>query len=208
MKIKHSRHYTVSASSGSKHKLAVKATLSPYETWQHGTRYERMEFADRIIDQLVDEFGKSISSDAYGMIMDLAEDLGYGNRDALENAIYDIYEEDTGIIIASTVVNANVNTSGYGDSRDAGSPEEKTQYVTALSEGVIKELNDQIEYSTFIYEISDSTVTFSEKTDLLDADFEVVYILPLNQIFPDWNDLGADIEELSGCIWSRVVPQF
>ncbi len=52
-----------------------------------------------------------------------------------------------------------------------------------------------------IYSISEAAITFS-------LDSEVVYIQPVEQILPDWNDLDADIEELYGSIWSAVISQF
>lgn len=69
---------------------------------------KRKNFAEKLIEDLENDYNVSISNEAYGDIMDLADDLNYGkdaNRHGstpylvLEDAIYEIFEEDTGIQI-------------------------------------------------------------------------------------------------------------
>lgn len=76
------------------------------------------------------------------------------------------------------------------------------EYLNALAEGVTNNLNDYWGNVTQItYEISDSAITFSNESD-------VVYIQPIDQIEPNWDDLDADIEELETSIQSELLPKF
>ena len=67
---------------------------------------KRKNFADKLIEDLENDYNVSISNEAYDDIMDLAADLNYGKGASkygstpylvLEDAIYEIFEEDTGI---------------------------------------------------------------------------------------------------------------
>lgn len=78
-------------------------------------RFEREQFAENFIHKLEGEYYFKAPTDTWGKIKDLADDLSFG-ADAhkhgstpllyLEFAIYDIIEEDTGIVIGSTEVSS------------------------------------------------------------------------------------------------------
>ena len=79
-------------------------------------RYKRLEFADRIVNEIEEEYSIKISDNAWGTIKDLAEDLSYTDEaekhgsnamSMLEQAIYDIIENDAGIVIGSTKISAS-----------------------------------------------------------------------------------------------------
>ena len=86
-----------------RHKRVFASNSNSYNTDEV---VKRKNFADKLIEDLENDYNVSISNEAYGDIMDLADDLNYG-KDAskygstpclvLEDAIYEIFEEDTGI---------------------------------------------------------------------------------------------------------------
>lgn len=78
-------------------------------------RFEREQFAENIVHEIEDEYSIKVSDGAWGKIYDLADDLSFG-ADAhkhgsdpmwvLEDYIYEIIEEDAGIVIGSTSISA------------------------------------------------------------------------------------------------------
>lgn len=83
-------------------------------------RFEREQFAENIVHEIEDEYSIKVSDGAWGKIYDLADDLSFG-ADAhehgsdpmwvLEDYIYEIIEEDAGIVIGSTSISASQDES-------------------------------------------------------------------------------------------------
>lgn len=107
---------------------------------EYNTRFEREQFAEIIVHEIEDEYSIKISDDAWGMIMDLAADLSFG-ADAhkhgsdpmwvLEDTIYDIFEEDTGVVIGSSKISRNVVTAAQADTTvSAEDVDELVLYIT------------------------------------------------------------------------------
>ena len=87
-------------------------------------RYKRLEFADRIVNEIEEEYSIKISDNAWGTIKDLAEDLSYTDEaekhgsnamSMLEQAIYDIIENDAGIVIGSTKISSSTAIQAAGE---------------------------------------------------------------------------------------------
>ena len=87
-------------------------------------RYKRLEFADRIVNEIEEEYSIKISDNAWGTIKDLAEDLNYTDEaekhgsnamSMLEQAIYDIIENDAGIVIGSTKISSSTAIQAAGE---------------------------------------------------------------------------------------------
>lgn len=113
------------------------------------------------------------------------------------------WSDEAGNITASVATNHNSPITYNTDSkRDA-------EYLNALCRGVVKELTQSVGDTTvygggdFIYEISDSAITF-----MASGDGTVLYIQPLDHIEPNMDDLETDIEELCGAIYSEIMPKF
>lgn len=103
----------VESSSKASRKFVVSATnisCSDLTDEQAGTLYELSTFAEDVIRDVEKDYGKKLSSDGWGAVMDYAEEItkhpemyrmtGTGIDSAklhLESVIYDIYEDDTGI---------------------------------------------------------------------------------------------------------------
>lgn len=182
-------------------------------------RFEREQFAERIIHDIEDEYSIKVSSDAWGEIMDLADDLNFGKGAEkhgstplyyLEGAIYDIIEEDTGVVIGSSKVSKNSVTSvsaGVDSNRNSSmryntEKNNDMEYLTSIADGATNDFNSNYgDIGELTYDISESVITFS-------LDGEPVYIQPIDQIKVNWDDLNEDIEELYGTIWSEVMPRF
>ena len=114
-----SNEVSVQSSTSTKRKYTVKASVYDEDTGfseSDNLIYEREQFVTNLIHELEAEYRIKVSNDAWGQIMDLARDLGFG-ADAkshgstpqyiLEDAIYDIVEKDTGIVIGSTDITAD-----------------------------------------------------------------------------------------------------
>lgn len=87
-------------------------------------RYRRLEFADRIVNEIEEEYSIKISDNAWGTIKDLAEDLSYTDEaekhgsnamSMLEQAIYDIIENDAGIVIGSSKISSSTAIQAAGE---------------------------------------------------------------------------------------------
>ncbi|MCM1226406.1 MAG: hypothetical protein NC320_03145 [Clostridium sp.] len=119
--------------------------------------------------------------------------LNEATRNAIAEELKEYYEDEVSYddSIVSSTVTANADTNK--NDRD---------YLITLADAVVMEMD--AEYGDVVnltYDISDSAITFS-------IDSEVVYIQPIDQISPNWDDLTADTEELYGCVWSAVMPNF
>lgn len=68
------------------------------------------------------------------------------------------------------------------------------KYLTALADGVLKEINTHYEdIGEMTYDIFDTVIIFS-------LDSEVVFIQPIDQIIYKWSDLDDDIMDLAESI--------
>lgn len=110
------RGVTAGRSIGKKYKYTVKASNAAKNIKNDKAEIDlelneismREEFAQQLIDELEQEYSFKIPDDTWGKIMDLVDDLSFGKYAhengstpmvVLEYAIYDIIEEDTGIVI-------------------------------------------------------------------------------------------------------------
>lgn len=101
-------------------------------------RFEREQFAENIVREIEDEYSIKVSDGAWGKIYDLADDLDFGAEAhkygstpmlVLEDTIYDIIEEDTGVVIGSSKVSRNVVTAA---SDEAISQEDVDELVLCI----------------------------------------------------------------------------
>lgn len=98
---------------------------------------------------------------------------------------------------ASTDITASIGRRKPGTSSDA-------EYYEALASGVADQCNthwnDTVNRLVDItYDISDTAITF------IDGE-EIVYIQPIENITPNWDDLSADIDELAGSVIGAMLP--
>lgn len=97
---------------------------------------------------------------------------------------------------ASTDITASIGRRKPGTSSDA-------EYYEALASGVADQCNahwnDTVNRLVDItYDISDTAITF------IDGE-EIVYIQPIENITPNWDDLSADIDELAGSVIGAMI---
>lgn len=80
------------------------------------------------------------------------------------------------------------------------------EYYKALADKVVEYANtyfDNLELTNLVYDISDKMLTF---TDIAGGRNEVVYIIPLENITPNWDDLEADADELYESMMGSLLP--
>lgn len=149
---------------------------------EDNTRFEREQFAERIVHEIEDEYSIKVSDNAWGTIMDLADDLSFG-ADAhkhgsttmwvLEDTIYDIIEEDTDVVIGSTEVSAaqRLNISEWENNY------EPDEYSTD-PEGLGYELNKAISLvGEILNDWASRTPTKLDKS-IVDEVYDIAYSEP------------------------------
>ncbi|MBO5017043.1 MAG: hypothetical protein J6C92_14725 [Bacteroidaceae bacterium] len=162
--------------------LAVKA-------WQY--------LADDGVRKYDKEFGSGSGSVAW---------LNPATRKAIATELRDYYEEE--IFYEDSVTSAVATNHNSPRTYDTDNKRD-AEYLNALGKGVVKDLSQSVGDTTvhgggdFIYEISDSAITF-----MASGDGAVLYIQPLDHIEPNMDDLEVDIEELSSAIYSEIMPKF
>lgn len=107
--IESSRKFTVKASKSAMGQKSIKAETD----MDVNERIMREDFAEQLIDEFEKEYSIIIPTDTWAKIIDLADDLEFGAEAhkygstpmyELESAIYDIIEEDIGVVIGSAEV--------------------------------------------------------------------------------------------------------
>lgn len=83
----------------------------------------------------------------------------------------------------------------------ASREDDKSAYLKALANGVIKEYNDYFQVSDLECNIGDDTMSFEDNGT-------VIYIQPIADITPNPDDLEADIEELAEEVIGAAIPNF
>lgn len=80
------------------------------------------------------------------------------------------------------------------------------EYYKALADKVVEYANtyfDNLELTNLVYDISDKMLTF---TDIAGGRNEIVYIIPLENITPNWEDLESDADELYESMMGSLLP--
>lgn len=113
------RKYTVKASKKIAGSQGIDADEDGYSV-SDNKRFEQEQFAENFIHKLEGEYYFKVPTDTWGKIKDLADDLSFG-ADAhkhgsthllyLAFAIYDIIEEDMGVVIGSTTSYKNTSVT-------------------------------------------------------------------------------------------------
>lgn len=208
--------YTVKAPKSAKRRKIIKAETD----LEVNERIIREEFSEQLIHELEKEYSLKVSVDTWGKIMDLADDLNFGAGahkhgstplHYLEGAIYDIIEEDMGIVIGSTnittptdIIKSSSVKAGIYTKRppiNRMKPVTDMEYIQKLADGVLKELNKYYgDSADCAAEVSDAAITFT--TD------DFIYIQPLDGIVADDADLNDDITELFETVVTDWTPRF
>lgn len=83
----------------------------------------------------------------------------------------------------------------------ASREDDKSEYLKALANGVIKEYNDYFQVTDLECNIGDDTMSFEDNGT-------VVYIQPIADITPNPDDIEADIQELAEEVIGAAIQNF